>query len=838
MQERSKAIRVGFENPRIASATEDRAGGYGDFSWTSRAKRRAVRRCVENIGGWIVKRILFIGALLGGESYGALAMAQDSTNLPPVTVTSDGQPRNVRQNGVTNARGRTARRSRQASQRNQAPAPQQLQSAGVLAAQNQVLSTGPTLPGASSVSPQGIAILGGPAQTSFYQALTMVPSVTYGSPDPYGLSPTRNINIRGKGDFHLSRNIEGVPLMGIVGGTDLFDLENIRRIDIYRGAVPSDQGLGISNATGVINQLILGPQDKAGITGRQAFGSYDFYKTFVRIDTGLLNDAGTQAFISGSNIGADKWTGAGDQRRQNVTFGLNQNFGDRVTLNVNAVYNKYNGNNFRALTYAQASDLKNNYRFDYNTVLTGVSATDVNYYKFNQISSEVFATIAKLDYNFAEGQHLLFKPYYWNNNTTRSNAAGNNVQIWRQQNDNVGSVFEYTGQFPWGTDVVAGYWWQSMKPPPPPTDQRRFTVNADGGLDFSHWQSLAKIDSFSVNSPYFQISQKFGATFLTGGLRYMVLGAPQMSYYNTAGIPDGTYDQALALNPAVYPDAVLSARDYVAWLPNVAIRHDLNSALSMSFSYGRRFGRPDWGPQASNYINNRAAFLAKGFTLQTVVDKVRAELADHFDASLRFSQYGLTVIPTLFYAKHQNKQVKIIDPSIGPNVAYFQGTGSSTEYGFELVSSYSFDDRFTVFGSATLASETFDADTPTLGGGALLATKGKQIQNTPQVMLNSGITYQADGLAITPIVRYIGPRFGDAANLQRVPGYAVADVTVSYNLGSLINIESLTASLSIQNIFDRQYIAQISPSDIDLSSGGTYYPGAPRTVIGSLSAKF
>lgn len=786
-----------------------------------------------------MKRILFIGALLGGESYGALAVAQDSTNLPPVTIVSDGQPRNVRQNSTTNSGGRTVRRSRQAAPGNQQPVQQQeQQSGGALASQNSILSTTPQLAGASSVTQQGIAVLGGPAQTSFYQPLALIPSVSVQTPDPYGLNTTRNINIRGKGDFHLSRTIDGLPLMGIVGGSDLFDLENIGRIDVFRGAVPSDKGLGLSNATGVINQLTLRPQDKADFTARQAFGTDSFYKTFVRIDSGLNPETATKAFLSGSNIGVDKWTGAGDQKRQNVTFGLSQDFGDHITLDVTAVYNNYAENFFRALTYPQATDLRNNYNHDFNTRLTGVAATDVNYYKFNRMNAETFATFAKLDYNFAEGQHLLFKPYYWDNDTTRYNAAGNTVQIWRQQNQNVGSVFEYAGQFPWGTDVVAGYWWQSMAPPPPPTDQRRFTVNTSGGLNFSNWQSLARIDNFSVNSPYFQVSQNFGSTFVTSGLRYMVLGAPQMLYYDTAGIPDGTHGQALALNPAIYPDATLAARDYVAWLPNIAIRHDLNPALSVNFSYGRRFGRPDWGPQASNYISNRTAFTARGFTLQSLVDKVRPELSDQFDASLRFSQYGLTVIPTLFYAKFQNKQVKVVDPLIGPNISYFQGTGSSTGYGFELEANYRFDERFSVFGSTTLASETFDSDTPTLSGGAMLATKGKQIPNTPQVMIKGGITYQVDRLAIVPIVRYIGPRFGEAANTQRVPGYTVADLTMSYDLGSHFGVESLNASFSIQNIFDRQYISQISPSDIDLSAGAAYFLGAPRTVVGSLSMKF
>lgn len=209
-----------------------------------------------------------------------------------------------------------------------------------------------------------------------------------------------------------------------------------------------------------------------------------------------------------------------------------------------------------------------------------------------------------------------------------------------------------------------------------------------------------------------------------------------------------------------------------------------------------------------------------------------------FDASLRYSNNGLIIVPGVFYAKHQNKQVKIVDPTIGPNIAYYQGTGSSTEYGAELEASYALTERLALFGTGTWVSETFDSDTPTLSGGVTLATKGKQIPNAPQVMVKGGVTYQWDGLSISPIVRYIGPRYGDAANTQRVPGYTVADFTASYDLGKHIGIETLKASITVLNIFDRRYVSEISPNDTDLSAGANYYAGAPRTVVGSLSMKF
>ena len=150
----------------------------------------------------------------------------------------------------------------------------------------------------SSVSRAGLDLLGGVGQTSLYAPLNLMPSITVETPDPYGLNPTRNINVRGKGDFHLTKNVEGLPLTGIVGGTDLFDLENVAALDVYRGGVAASQALGISNATGAVDQRLLAPQANFGVIAKQSIGSYDFRRTFVRLDSGNMNEGKTRMFVS------------------------------------------------------------------------------------------------------------------------------------------------------------------------------------------------------------------------------------------------------------------------------------------------------------------------------------------------------------------------------------------------------------------------------------------------------------------------------------------------------------------------------------------------------------
>jgi iron complex outermembrane recepter protein len=684
----------------------------------------------------------------------------------------------------------------------------------------------------SSVTKTGLDLLGGPAQTSLYAPLDLMPSVIVESPDPYGLSPNRNINIRGKGDFHISRTIQGVPLAGIVGGTDLFDLENVEQVDVYRGGLSANQGLGVSNASGSVDQRLLAPQERFGLVGKQAFGSFGFRRTFARVDTGSLPGSGTKAFISASTSAADKWTGAGTETRDNAMLGLSQQFGERVMVDFDMVYNKFKGNSYRSMTYAQTQALKDNYSYDFNPSITGKAATDVNYYDFNRVQYKNYAALANIDVKLAEGQHFVVKPYYWKDDGVQYSASGSNVQIWNQKNDNYGAVLEYLGHYGIGTDVVAGYWLQSMEPPPPPTDQTKYTLASNGSLTYTGWATLAKIDRFSFNSPYVQVTQTLGQTVVSGGIRYMDLGAPKMQYYKTAGLPNVSYDQIWASNPALDSNAAVAVKNYREVLPNIGVRHDFGGAWSASASYGRKFGRPDWGPQASNYISNEAAFVAKGVTLQSLIDRVKPELSDQIDISARYQRGGLMIVPTVFAAKNQNRQVLVTDPALG-GLTYYQGTARTTQYGVELEASYQVNSSWSIFGSGTVACETYDADTPALAGGLGLATGGKQIPNAPKTMLKGGLTYRQGELTLSPVIRYIGQRYGDSTQTQPVDGYTVADFSASYKIGRNAQLE-----LAVLNLFDRHYVSQISPNDTNLNGATGYYAGAPRTVAVTLSAKF
>ena len=81
-----------------------------------------------------------------------------------------------------------------------------------------------------------------------------------------------------------------------------------------------------------------------------------------------------------------------------------------------------------------------------------------------------------------------------------------------------------------------------------------------------------------------------------------------------------------------------------------------------------------------------------------------------------------------------------------------------------------------------------------------LLTKGKQVVDTPEWMVKTGVIWKAGGFEISPRIRMTGKRFGDAENREKVNAFVVADLGISYTIKKALGLEQIKASLDINNI--------------------------------------
>jgi len=681
--------------------------------------------------------------------------------------------------------------------------------------------------------------VGGPAQTNYYKAIDMLPGVNIQTADAFGISNGQNIKIRGKSSFHVGRTIEDVPLTGIVGtngmgGGELFDMENISEISVYKGAIPSDKGFSLSTSTGVVDAGILKPADKLELSLKQSVGSDNFRRTFMRIDSGKL-PSDSSFFISYSNTAGDKWKGEGGSPdgKENVNFGFTQKVSDIVTANVYAAYSSVKMHNYRSLTYAQAKDLGKYYDLDYNKKFTNSAAENSLYYDYNKQEFESYAVVGDIKIRLADSVFLTLKPHYWKEDGWTLTGSSGKLTLWDIVHEQYGMLSKIDARV-FDTDITFGHSFMNMEAPPPPVYQKQYTVSNTGALSGYTYKTLSKQSDNILNTYFITAAKRFSDLTVSGGFKYLVWDTASLQYYSNTSTLSGnlSYDQALSA-AVIDPRQHVSSQTYTRVLPNISFDYKINQQLSTAFQYSKTYGRPDWGPQASAYQSASAAFKAT-HTMQDIFNVLKPEMADNYELSATYNSNSMHLKPVLFYSVYTDKEVSIYDASAGQR--YNVSSSKAHAYGVEAEMAYSPWSDLSIFCSPSYTMSKLDNDT--VIPNQTLATKGKQLPDIPKLLVKLGATYQDGGFALTPVVRYSDGRYGDAINNEKVDAYTVVDLHASYGIKNMFAAKEVSFNASLLNIFNKKYVGVISSNDLTLDGSTSYMPGAPFAAMFSVSAKF
>lgn len=689
------------------------------------------------------------------------------------------------------------------------------------------------------VDQSGIALWGGSGGANAFSAVSGMPSVNAQSADAYGLAniPGGNKGLRVRGELSqhgATGNIEGVPIAGINPGPGqqwLYDTEDTAAVSLSQGPIAPDT-LSFFTTSGVLDTSLLWPTTERRLRVSQSVGDSDFLRSFARVDSGRLAD-GSAFFVSGSHTSAAKWRGPGDSPdgRDNFEAALDKPLGDRANLKLYAAYNDTKADNYRALTYAQATNLDVYRDYDFSAS----PSQGVNYYGYNRQDFRDWALLSELSWKLSGDSKLVFKPFYLKEQGYYLDGMANGkVRDWLLDHDSYGLTAEYLTRVR-ETNLKLGYWWTSMNPPGPPTAWKMYNTTASGDLSGSAmWSILAKVvDRHQFSSLYSTADRRFGKLQLKGGLRYVKETMPGLDFYNTSGIGNVSYDQALALSSGVVSERSASSFSTEEWLPYLALGYDLTPAVTLKASAGRNYGAPSfdvWPVYQSNY----AAFHAKGITADQLWHAMKPETSNAADIGLRLNYAGGWFEPTLYYARYHDKNVSY-DPGVG--VAYSQNVGESRAWGMQAAAGWSLNPQTDLFGSLSWDHNVFAQDLP-LNNGGTLAVTGQQLPDVPRWSARMGAAWHRGDFTVTPALRYTGSRYGDTQGTQKISGYVTADLGLDYK--RKLGRSKLDAALSVTNLFDRQYIGYINSSYYQLTtnSSAMYYPGAPRTVMVKLTLDF
>lgn len=108
------------------------------------------------------------------------------------------------------------------------------------------------------------------------------------------------------------------------------------------------------------------------------------------------------------------------------------------------------------------------------------------------------------------------------------------------------------------------------------------------------------------------------------------------------------------------------------------------------------------------------------------------------------------------------------------------------------------------------------------------ANNGKRLSLTPALSGSLWTTFDAlAGLTIGGGIRYTDEVFVNSANTIRVPGYALVDSMLEYDVNTHLSLR-----LNVNNLTDRVYIKNVN------NNGGRFNPGTPRSAIVTSSVRF
>ena len=196
-----------------------------------------------------------------------------------------------------------------------------------------------------------------PGQT-ILQTLNLTPGLSFTNADPYG-SSGGNIRLRGFDGNRVSLTFDGIPLNDTGNyatyTNQQMDPELIERASVNTGTTDVDSPTA-SATGGTVNYMTRRPASEFGGWGQASFGSFDYQRFMILLDSGEFGPWGTSAWFAYSGTEYDKFKGLGEIRKEQWNARVYQPIrGNGDFLALSAHYNEnrnnnYNGPNLRTAT--------------------------------------------------------------------------------------------------------------------------------------------------------------------------------------------------------------------------------------------------------------------------------------------------------------------------------------------------------------------------------------------------------------------------------------------------------------------------------------------------------
>lgn len=685
-----------------------------------------------------------------------------------------------------------------------------------------------------------------PAGTSALKAIENLPGVNFQAADPYGAYEwSTRITVRGFNQNRLGFTLDGVPLGDMTYGNHnglhisrAIASELVDRVALSQGTGAIDTA-STSNLGGAVQFTSANPEDEFGAQVAQTFGSDSAMRTFLRVDSGELG-AGTRLYLAGVDSSTDKWKGSGDQETRMYTLKAVQ----PVSAGTLTAYYDYSDRveiDYQDLSYdiVQRRGWEwDNWYPDWNAAVAAAQACDTSgtcddaYWNASGLREDNLGYLA-LDLPIGdalkwkttaythrnEGQGLWATPY-----VPTPGGAPLSIRTTEYDLDRKGVLTALT----WTAgshEVNGGVWYETNDF----TQARRFYGEPSTAAPTRSFEDFQRNPfrtdweyDFETETVVFHLQDTWS---ITDDVR-LNAGFRSVRSENTA-------------NTIVGPVKTGSIEAQEPFLPQVGLNWALSDSLEAFGSVAKNVRT-----FASSGTSGPFSTTAEGFA--AIRDTIEPETSTNIESGLRFHGAQVEAVLAVYHVDFKDRLLGIQQgTAILGNPVVLANVGSVKTNGVEAALTWRPATHLTWFSSAAWNdSEYADNYTRTDSNGVatVVQVKGKQVTDTPQILLKSELSYDNGVIFAHLDANYTDERFYTYLNQGSVDAYTLLNFGAGYRLKDLGVVDELILQANVTNLTDKEYFSTIdsngfTESDID----GTFQSllgGAPRQFFFSAKAKF
>lgn len=675
--------------------------------------------------------------------------------------------------------------------------------------------------------------------TSPLKAIEKLPSVNFQSADPFGTYEwSSRVSIRGFNQNQLGYTLDGIPLGDSTYGNNnglhigrAIISENIGVTRVSQGS--GSIGTQATNNLGGTLEFFSGDfSDGLGVDANLTYGSENTIRGFGRINYGEAG--GIRGFVSGVYHNAEKWKGGGDQRNWQINAKAIIPVGE-AEFDAYFAYSDRAEQDYQDLSLEMINRLgydHDNYFPDYAKAINAargiyvapINNLDDSYYDASGLRKDTLAAYG-LTAPLGEGVTFKIKAYYHDNTGqgtwgTPYVASPNGVPMSVRTTEydiQRGGVFGSLNAQVGDHEITVGGWYEHNDF----TQARRFYAYeslTNPGRDhtkfmrnpfFTQW-----LFDFNTDTLQYYVQDKISLGHLT-----INLGWKGFQVNNES---DPRVQGALAAGK-------IKSQDW--FQPHAGVAYKLNDKAEIFGGFTQVTRAFVSSATSGPFSTTQAGFDA------LIARGLKPEESDTYELGARYNDSVFNGVIGVYYVNFRNRLLGVqTGAGIVGNPAILQNVGGVRSIGFEAAGDVRLGGGLTLFASYSYTDATYrdNVITPT----ATIATKGKDVVDTPKHLLRGEIAYDSNTFFGRIGANYMSKRYFNYLNDRSVAARVLVDATLGYRFDAGLR-SPIELQLNATNLLDKGYVATIGSNGFGNSGDNqTLLAGAPQQFFATVKVGF